>query len=129
VKRASFKVLYLIPALTALFFFDDLLLVILVKELAVIELSSWQYALVLIVLFAFSVILAFAVHKVMRRAPSTGSEGLVGGEGTIVGRREDLWLVALRGEIWNAEGTGRLRLGDRVVVRSMDGLTLTVSKI
>ena len=127
-KRTRYRVLYLVPALTALFFFDDLLLVILVKELAVVELSSWQYTLVLIVLFALSVALAFAVYKVMRRAPSTGSEGLVGGKGVIVGRRQDLWLVALRGEIWNAEGAGRLRVGDRVVVQSVDGLTLTVSK-
>jgi membrane-bound serine protease (ClpP class) len=61
-----------------------------------------------------------------RRRVSVGVETLVGREGVAVG---DLWptgQVKIGGEIWEARCDGGCDAGTRVVVRSVDGLTLFV---
>ena len=62
-----------------------------------------------------------------RRRASVGVETLVGREGVAVG---ELWpdgQVKIAGEIWRARCEGGCDAGTKVVVQSIDGLTLLVS--
>lgn len=61
-----------------------------------------------------------------RRRATVGVETLVGRTGVAV---SDLWpdgQVKIDGELWRARCTGGCDTGTRVVVRSVDGLTLSV---
>ena len=61
-----------------------------------------------------------------RRRATVGVETLVGKAGVAMG---DLWpegQVKVDGEIWRARCSGGCDAGTRVVVRSVDGLTLVV---
>lgn len=62
-----------------------------------------------------------------RRRSSVGVETLVGRQGVAVG---ELWpdgQVKIGGEIWRARCDGGCDAGTKVVVRSVEGLTLVVS--
>lgn len=52
----------------------------------------------------------------------TGAEGLIGEKGVVLGPGR----VRVLGEIWRARGVGDLSPGREVVVRAVDGLTLSV---
>ncbi|MFO7572968.1 MAG: NfeD family protein [Gaiellaceae bacterium] len=61
-----------------------------------------------------------------RRRASVGIESLEGKTGVVV---SELWpegQVKVNGEIWKARCDGGIERGARVVVRSVDGLTLEV---
>jgi membrane protein implicated in regulation of membrane protease activity len=61
-----------------------------------------------------------------RRQPSVGVDALVGKAGVAV---SELWpdgQVKVGGEIWRARCAGGCDAGTKVVVRSVDGLTLVV---
>ena len=61
-----------------------------------------------------------------RRRPSVGIGSLVGKDGVAM---SELWpegQVKVEGEIWRARCDGGCDAGTRVVVRSVDGLTLVV---
>lgn len=61
-----------------------------------------------------------------RRGAVVGVEALVGKRGVAIG---DLWpegQVKVNGEIWRARCNGGCDTGTRIVVRSVDGLTLEV---
>jgi membrane-bound serine protease (ClpP class) len=61
-----------------------------------------------------------------RRRASVGVETLVGKEGVAL---SELWpdgQVRIGGEIWQARSERRCDAGTRVVIRSVDGLTLVV---
>jgi membrane protein implicated in regulation of membrane protease activity len=61
-----------------------------------------------------------------RRKASVGVETLVGREGIVL---SDLWpegQIKIDGEIWRARCEGGCDTGTRVVIRSIDGLTLVV---
>ena len=57
---------------------------------------------------------------------STGSEGLVGEEATVVEPCAPEGTVRLRGEIWKARSPFPCAAGERVRVTAVDGLTLEV---
>jgi membrane protein implicated in regulation of membrane protease activity len=57
-----------------------------------------------------------------RRRPAVGAEALVG----LVGEMTDENWVRVNGELWRARGA---HAGDRVRVRSVDGLTLDVEPV
>ena len=56
------------------------------------------------------------------RRPAVGVETLIGEDAVVT---DDGW-VRIRGELWRARGTRPLRVGERVQVREVDGLTLVV---
>ena len=65
--------------------------------------------------------LAFVKRSRRRRSP-VGAEALVGQTALVATRTQ----VRVAGELWEARSDAPLRVGDRVVVRAVDGLTLVV---
>ena len=71
---------------------------------------------------------AFGISKAIaaRRSPvAVGPQEIIGMEGTV---REG-GLVAIHGELWRARADQPLRLGQRVAVDGLDGLTLEVHQL
>jgi membrane protein implicated in regulation of membrane protease activity len=62
-----------------------------------------------------------------RRRASVGVETLVGREGVAVGELWPYGQVKIGGEIWRARCDGGCDAGTKVVVQSVEGLTLVVS--
>jgi membrane protein implicated in regulation of membrane protease activity len=58
-----------------------------------------------------------------RRRSSVGAEALVGRTAVVATATQ----VRVAGELWEARAEAALRVGDEVVVRAVDGLTLEVS--
>jgi membrane-bound serine protease (ClpP class) len=76
---------------------------------------------------ALIAIIAFCVRLVVRAHAdrvTTGNEGLVGEHGVYRGND----LVFVHGELWKIQSSAGLRAGDRVLVRAVDRLTVTVEK-
>ena len=65
--------------------------------------------------------LAFVKWSRRRRSP-VGAEALVGQIAVVATQTQ----VRVAGELWEARGGAPLRVGDHVVVRAVDGLTLVV---
>jgi membrane-bound serine protease (ClpP class) len=61
------------------------------------------------------------------RAVHTGSEELLGAQGVVRSPLDPLGHVFVQGALWRAHSDRRLEPGERVVVESVEGLTLTVS--
>jgi membrane-bound serine protease (ClpP class) len=57
---------------------------------------------------------------------STGAEGLVGMAGEVVERLDPEGGVKVRGELWRARSPQPAKIGEKVTVRGVDGLTLEV---
>jgi membrane-bound serine protease (ClpP class) len=70
--------------------------------------------------------LVFWRRYLARYRVSTGSEGLVGEEATVVEPCAPEGTVRLRSEIWKARSSFPCGAGDRVRVTGVDGLTLEV---
>ncbi len=89
--------------------------------------------LVVSVVVGFTAIAAFLVRLAVasqKTAPITGAEGLVGeaGEALTPMAAGDVGRLRVHGEVWNATANEPIGSGDRVVVTSVNGLTLTVRK-
>ena len=123
------RVILIVLGLTALFFFDDVLLVFLVEEIELFKVSGWLYSLLLLWFFLVSVGLAYAVFHIMRKRPTTGLEAMEGQVGRILSKSGELYKVSFHGEIWNAECEEALKTGERVKIVSVDGLILHVTPI
>ncbi len=63
--------------------------------------------------------------------PRTGAEGLKGEKGRVrkVLPEENMYLVFIHGELWQARASARLREGQKIVVESVDGLTLNIKPV
>jgi membrane protein implicated in regulation of membrane protease activity len=59
-----------------------------------------------------------------RRRSSVGAEALVGQTAVVATSTQ----VRVAGELWAARSDARLVVGDKVIVRAVDGLTLDVSR-
>jgi membrane protein implicated in regulation of membrane protease activity len=57
----------------------------------------------------------------------TGSEAMVGQEAEVVEAGDPYGRVRIRGELWSARGAEPLRVGERLEVTAVDGLTLEVA--
>jgi membrane-bound serine protease (ClpP class) len=57
----------------------------------------------------------------------TGSEAMVGQEAEVVEAGDPYGRVRIRGELWSARSAAPLRVGERVEVTAVDGLTLEVA--
>ena len=69
-----------------------------------------------------------AVRSQLRR-PFTGREGMVGEEGEAVTDIDGKGKVHVVGELWDARSDRPVRKGERVVVKSLDGMTLVVEPV
>ncbi|OPL12912.1 MAG: hypothetical protein AVO38_14305 [delta proteobacterium ML8_D] len=86
---------------------------------------------VALVISGFLFIVIRAVYMVHRTRPVTGKEGIIGSTAVVSSALKPEGQVRVSGEIWQAVSeTGKhIRKGEKVAVRSIDGLTLIVSKI
>ncbi len=63
-----------------------------------------------------------------RLRTTTGSEGLIGATGVVTAELNPGGRVLVHGETWNAESDTVISGGEKVVVESVDGLTIKVRK-
>jgi membrane-bound serine protease (ClpP class) len=83
---------------------------------------------VLITALFFTVVLGL-ILKAHKKRPATGHEGLVGLVGIAKSDiNEDEGAIALHGEVWSAFSDELIAKGDKVVVDSVTGLKVKVSK-
>ena len=61
-----------------------------------------------------------------RWRPKTGAEAMIGMSGEVVARLHPVGQVHVNGELWEARSTAEADVGDTVIVRALDGLTLLV---
>jgi membrane-bound ClpP family serine protease len=85
----------------------------------------------LIVLFG---VFVFLMHRfvipTMHSRIITGSEGMIGLEGTVTKKLDPRGIVNIKGEHWKARSIGNyVQVGAQVKVVAMDGLTLHVKSI
>jgi membrane-bound serine protease (ClpP class) len=78
------------------------------------------------IFFAFAVAKAVKVH---RQRPVTGREGLIGEVGTAETDILTEGKVYVRGEYWDASSSERIMKGDKVVVTTVEGMRVKVSKV
>ena len=123
------RILFLILALSFLFFFDDFFVILLVEQLDLFPLNSWIYRIVLVFSYILSICFAYAVYKVMRKLPTTGREGMRGKIGEVIAKNGQDYQVFVNGEIWSGASESALRPGDRIVVQFVDGLVLRVKPL
>jgi membrane-bound serine protease (ClpP class) len=94
---------------------------------------SFQVILpVALFLGAFVVFMGRKVMQAQRRAPVTGSEGLIGKLATARTSIEPGGAegkVFIHGEYWNARSSDSIRAGEKVRVASIEGLTLEVERV
>jgi len=83
------------------------------------------------VLLAFFLVIVTAIVRMRRQRVATGRESLVGAPGVVRSALEvgNQGIVLTQGELWQAVPTeGRIGVGEKVVVQSIDGLLLTVRR-
>jgi membrane protein implicated in regulation of membrane protease activity len=64
-----------------------------------------------------------------RWRPKTGAEAMIGMEADVVSPLHPLGQVHVNGELWEARSIAGADVGDTVVVRRMEGLTLVVEPL
>lgn len=78
--------------------------------------------------FMFIVVFALAM-KAWKRPVVSGREGIVGAEAAALEDFKSEGRVRLKGESWKARTSAPLRRGDRVKVKHVDGLTVSVEPL
>jgi membrane-bound serine protease (ClpP class) len=74
----------------------------------------------------------FVVYKAIRAQglkPTTGAEGMVGLDGVVRSPLQPAGQVMVHGELWEAECSAEVRVGDKIKVTGVRGLTLLVEKL
>ncbi|HPG37885.1 MAG TPA: nodulation protein NfeD [bacterium] len=90
---------------------------------------DWRVALtVALATAAFFVFALGMAVKARLTQPKTGLEGLIGETGEALTVIKDQGSVAVHGEIWQAESTEPIKKGEKIVVRAVNGLVMTVEK-
>jgi membrane protein implicated in regulation of membrane protease activity len=64
-----------------------------------------------------------------RWRPKTGPEAMIGMHGEVVSPMHPLGQVKVNGELWEARSSPGADIGETVVVRGMEGLTLVVEPL
>jgi membrane-bound serine protease (ClpP class) len=87
---------------------------------------------VLIPTLLFSVVLAagsiYLAGRSYKKRPVSGAEGLIGQSGVVKTELNPDGKVLLHGEIWNAQSSGKIDVGEKVVVKSIEGLKVIVAR-
>jgi membrane-bound serine protease (ClpP class) len=125
-KSTLIKIMLVVLGLAGIFVMDDLLMLILVKELRIWQLSYGLMAVIGIILLGLNLSLALVVYRALRKRPATGAEGMIGKTGKVVRVAGNRVQVKVAGEIWEAESEKTVRIGDRVTVMELQGLVLKV---
>ena len=119
----------LVLLLTSLFVLDDILIYLLFKNIYDWKVDLIYFGFGATFVLALNLGLAFAVFKIMRKRPTTGQQGMIGKKGVVLKTKNDEYQVRVQGEIWKSRSPDKLKVGDKVVVDSMDGLCLIVRNI
>ncbi|MCI0692115.1 hypothetical protein L0337_08945 [candidate division KSB1 bacterium] len=128
-RRHSLLVLIvMLFTLTVVFMFDDVLFYLLFERILGFELNLFGRSVVVALLTLLNLWLALLVVKSMNAKPETGSEGMLGATGTVKKVAPPFSWVMVRGELWKARAEESLAVGDRVIVRDLQGLTLHVAR-
>ncbi len=91
-------------------------------------LPAAQASFLSIPLFVVFLWLAWVMWKDMRRPVMMGIEGLMGGKAQVVSKTRDGAKVLLRGELWDAESSDELSVGETVQVTGLERMKLIVHK-
>jgi membrane-bound serine protease (ClpP class) len=76
--------------------------------------------------FALTLLMARVAWSSRRAQVVSGREQMIGARGEVLDWKNGRGHVFVHGERWRAEGVDRLKAGEAVEVRGIDGLTLTV---
>ncbi|HKD85195.1 MAG TPA: nodulation protein NfeD [Terriglobales bacterium] len=90
--------------------------------------NIWTALGVSIPLGAITVFLMSIAIRARRNKVVTGSQGLIGAVGEARTDIDPEGKVFVLGELWNAHAATRVAIGDRIVVRKVEGLELEVDK-
>ena len=104
-----------------------LVLVLLVLSFFNIRIPLWVTIVIALLLGGF----AFMVHKVIipsfHKKQVTGSEGMIGLEGTVIEPLTPFGLIRIEGEYWKAKSVdGNIAVGEEVEILRLNRLTLEV---
>ncbi len=75
--------------------------------------------------FSLSIILTI---KAYRRKPSTGAEALVGLQGEAKTDIHKEGQAFIHGELWNARSDTLIKMGDQIIIKEVEGLTVKVKR-
>ena len=89
----------------------------------------WTALSVAIPVGVITIFLMSLVLKAQRSKVTTGPEGMIGEYGVVRTPLVPEGKVFVHGELWNAITPGEAQVGDRVVVRKINGLLLEVEKV
>jgi membrane-bound serine protease (ClpP class) len=87
---------------------------------------GWGIAAVALGIVIEVVEVGFWIRFLRRYRVRTGVEGLIGSTGEVIETCDPRGRVRLRGEIWHARCSSLAKVGERVTVTGVDGLTLEV---
>ena len=104
-----------------------LVLVLLVLSFFNIRIPLWVTVFIALLLGGF----AFMVHKVIipsfHKKPVTGSEGMIGIEGTVIKPLTPFGVIRIEGEYWKAKSVDEnIAVGGEVEILRLNRLTLEV---
>jgi membrane-bound serine protease (ClpP class) len=89
---------------------------------------GWGLAVVVLGILIEVAEVGFWVRFLRRYRVQTGSEGLIGSTGEVIEACDPRGRIRLRGEIWHARCSSPVRVGERVTVTAVQGLTLEVQR-
>lgn len=91
---------------------------------------AWSLIVIMtIVTLGFFILAIGASVTAMKKQVVTGSEALIGAEGTVLEYTNHLWYVKIRGENWLANSKQPLTIGQSIRVTKISGLTLIVEPV
>ena len=128
-SRSWFKITSIIFGLTVLFIIDDVLILLLIGELRIWNISPFGYFIISVIALFLNISLALVAFRVLQKKPSTGKEGMIGKVGIALETFIDAGKISVNGEIWQAESDFEIQKGEKVKIVELTGLTLEVEKI
>ena len=118
----------ILVALTLALMFDDVILYLIFERLLEWKIS-WPLKITVSTLFTLcNFALALLIMKSLLRRSQTGAEGMVGATGIVERVQRDDYLIKTQGELWQARASEKLALGEKVMVKRIEGLTLDVER-
>lgn len=118
----------ILAALTLALMFDEVILYLVFERLLEWKIS-WPLKITVGTLFTLgNFALALLIMKSLRRRPQTGAEGMVGATGIVERVQRDDYLIRTHGELWQARAPEKLALGEKVMIKRIEGLALEVER-
>jgi membrane-bound serine protease (ClpP class) len=108
--------------------FDDVLFYLMFERALGLQLHYGIKIGIIVVITLLNLGLALLVIKSLNEKPQTGAEGMIGERGVVDNVLASHFWVKVRGERWRAQSHEKLAVGDSVIVRELEGLTLYVAR-